>query len=161
MPSVRDCKLTMRLVSAFVLAALAGSAGHSAPSTGVSALFKDYGLFGIWAVDCAAEPSPENPHVTVSEPKPGRVTERHDLGPRYGTNTYRMLDAHRISATRIGIDALFQPDSEAEQRQALEFSVRDHTRRTILVRIEGGAVRVKDGVLTGHGVQTPRLKKCE
>ena len=161
MPAVRDCKFTMRLVSVFVLAALSGSAGYPPLSTDVSALFKDYGLFGIWAVDCAAEPSPENPHVTVNESEPGRVTEWHDLGPRYGTNTYRMLDARRISATRIGIEALFQPDSEAEQRQALEFSVRDHTRRTILVRIEGGAVRVKNGIVTGRGVQTPRLKKCE
>ncbi len=150
----------MRVVSALVLAALASSASPPA-STGVSALFKDYGLFGEWAVDCKAQASPDNPHVTVSEPEPGRVVERHDLGSRFTANTYRMVDAHRVSNTRIAIEAVFQPGSEEEQTQELVFSLRDRTRRTIFTQIEGGAVRVKDGVAVGYGFKTPRLKKCE
>ncbi len=150
----------MRLVSALVLAALTTPA-HPPATSDVSALFKDYRLFGEWAVDCKAPASPENPHVVVSEPEPGRIVERHDLGSRYGANTYRMLDAHRVSATRIAIEALFQPGSEAEQKQELVLSVRDGVRRTMFTQIEGGAVRVKDGAVVGYGVKTPRLRKCE
>ena len=150
----------MHLVSALVLAVLAGPT-HSSPTSDVSALFKDYGLFGTWAVDCNAEASPENPHVTVSEPEPGNVVERHDLGSRYATNAYRMLDAHRVSATRIAVEVLLQPGTEAEQKQELVLSVSDHRRRTIFTQIEGGAVRVRNGVVVGYGVQTPRLTRCE
>jgi hypothetical protein len=150
----------MRLVSAFVLAVLALSSGEARASD-ISALFKDYGLFGTWAVDCKTGASPDNPHVTVSETEPGRIVERHDLGPRYGANAYRMLDAHRVSATRIAIETAFQPDSEAEQKQELVLSVRDGTRRTMFTQVAGGAVRVKDGAVVGHGVKTPTLRKCE
>ncbi len=150
----------MRLVSALVLAAVTNPA-HSPTAADVAALFKDYRLFGEWAVDCKAQASPENPHVTVSEPEPGHVVERHDLGSHYGANTYRMLDAHRVSATRIAIEAVFQPGSEAEQKQELVLSVRDGVRRTMFTQIAGGAVRVKNGAVVGYGVKTPRLRKCE
>ena len=63
--------------------------------------------------------------------------------------------------TRIAIEAVFQPGSEAEQKQELVLSVSDHRRRTIFTQIEGGAVRVRNGVVVGYGVQTPRLTRCE
>jgi hypothetical protein len=151
----------MLLAGALLLAALATPAADTPPASDVSALFNRFGLFGEWAVACKAQASPKNPHVTVSEPEPGRVVERHDLGSRYGANTYRMLDAHRISPTRIAIEAEFQPRTEAEQKQDLVFSVHDRTRRTLFVQTAGGAVRVKDGVVVGYGVRTPRLRKCE
>lgn len=150
----------MYLVSTLVLAALASPA-HSPAATEVSALFKDYGLFGTWAVDCKADASPENPHVTVSESEPGTVLERHDLGSRYAANTYRMVEAHRVSDTRIAVEAVFQPETEAEQKQDLVFSVHDRTRRTIVMQVAGGAVRVKNGVVVDYGVKTPSLMKCE
>jgi hypothetical protein len=150
----------MRFFSALVLAAVSNPA-HSPASPDLSGLFKIYDLFGEWAVDCKAQASPENPHVVVNEPEPGRVIERHDLGQRYGTNTYRMLNAHRVSATRIGIEAVFQPGSEAEQTQEIVLSVRDGARRTMFTRVQGGAVRVKDGAVVGYDVRTPTLRKCE
>jgi hypothetical protein len=149
----------MRLVGVLALALLAmPAAAQDKPS--VAALFKQFGLIGEWAVDCNADASPANPHVEVSEDDKGEVVERHDLGPDYRVNAYRMLAAHRVSPTRVSVEAVFEPGGDSEQRQDLTFSVRDGTRQTVFTKIENGPVRVKDGIAVGYGVKTPRLKKC-
>ncbi len=149
----------MRLVSvlAFLLLSLPAAA-QDKPS--VAGLFKEYGLIGEWAIDCKANASPSNPHVEVSTDDAGNVVERHDLGPDYRVNAYRMLAAHRVSPTRVSVEALFEPGDDTKQRQDLTFSVRDGTRQTVFTKIENGPVRVKDGVAVGYGVKTPRLRKC-
>lgn len=148
----------MRLVIllALVLLSLPSAAQDKSD---VAALFKDYGLIGEWAVDCKADASPSNPHVEVADDD-GNIVERHDLGSGYRVNAYRVLGAHRVSATEVSVQALFEPDSEAEQKQDLTFSVHDGTRRTLFTRVEGGPVRVKDGRVVGHNLKTPRLNKC-
>lgn len=148
----------MRIVCviALVLLSLPAVAQDKA---GVAGLFQEYGLLGEWAVDCKADASPSNPHVEVSADE-GNVVERHDLGSGYRTNEYRMLSARRVSPMQVSVEALFEPGSEGEQKQDLTFSVHDGTRRTVFTRVEGGSVRVKDGLIVGHGVKTPRLRKC-
>jgi hypothetical protein len=149
----------MRLVSVLALLLLATpAAAQEKPS--VAALFKDYGLIGTWAVDCKANASPENPHVSVGQDDEGNIVERHDLGGDYRVNAYRMLAAKRVSQTEVSVQALFDPGTEDEQKQDLTFAVRDSTRRTIFTRVEGGPVRVKNGVAVGYGAKTPKLKKC-
>jgi hypothetical protein len=150
----------MRLVSVVLFALFASSAAaQEKPS--VAALFKDYGLIGKWAIECKTKASPENPHVKVSQDGGGTVVERHDLGDDYRVNAYRILAAKRVSQTEVSVQALFEPGSEAEQKQDLTFSVRDGTRRTLFTRVEGGPVRVKNGVAVGFGAKTPRLRKCD
>jgi hypothetical protein len=149
----------MRLVSVLALLLLATPAAAQ-EKPGVAALFKDYGLLGEWAIDCKAKASPENPHVSVSEDTGGDIVERHDLGADYRVNAYRMLAAKRVSQTEVSVQALFDPGSDAEQKQDLTFSVHDGTRRTLFTRVEGGPVRVKNGIAVGFGAKTPRLKKC-
>jgi hypothetical protein len=126
----------------------------------VTTVFEHYGLFGEWAVNCGAEASPSNPHVLVTRPADDMVLEKHELGEGYTVNTYRMLTAEPVSPTRIAVEALFQSDNNAEQRQRLVFSVRAKTRRTLFTKVDGGPVRVKDGMAVGYGVKTPRLEKC-
>ena len=130
-----------------------------APST-VTAVFEHYGLFGEWAVHCEAQASPSNPHVLVMRPVDDTVLEKHELGAGYTVNTYRMLTAEPVSPTRIAVEALFQPDGKDGERQRLVFSVRARTRRTLFTQIDGGPVRVKNGMAVGYGVKTPRLEKC-
>ncbi len=150
----------MRLVTVLAFALLSlPAAAQEKPS--VASLFKDYGLIGEWAIECKAKASPENPHVKVSQDDDGTIVERHDLGDRYRVNAYRILAAKRVSQTEVSVQALFAPDSEAEQKQDLTFSVRDGTRRTLFTRVEGGPVRVKNGVAVGFGAKTPRLRKCD
>jgi hypothetical protein len=122
----------MRIAAVLVLAAATAmpAAAQTAP---VDALFEQFGLFGIWAADCQQPASPANPHVSITTPSPGLVSESHDLGPNYTINHYSMVSAERVSAEQL---ALFnQPD--------------------------GGAVRVQDGIALAHGSKTPVLNKCE
>ncbi len=149
----------MRVVAVIALAAATLlAAARAAP---VDDLFHEFGLFGVWAADCAKPASPANPHVSIAMPSPGLVLESHDLGPEYTLNRYSMLSAERLSADELSVKVIFQPGTEAEERQKLTFLVRNGTRRTLFNQPDGGAVRVKDGIALANGSKTPVLIKCE
>lgn len=149
----------MRIVAGFVLAAATVlSAANAEP---VDALFQQFGLFGTWAPDCGKPAAPANQHVSITTPSAGLVLESHDLGADYALNRYSILSAERLSAEQLSVEVVFQPGTEAEERQKLVFLVRNNTRRTLFNRSDGGAVRVKDGVVLSRGSKTPVLKKCQ
>lgn len=154
-------------VAALVLIVLTGvlpaAAQDAQPSTDparIEAVLRDAGLFGTWAVDCQARPTPDNPYVSILMADGGSVIERHELGGAYEVNTYRVIAAQRQSKTRVAVEVLFKPGSEREQQQRLVFDVERDTRRTIFNQVVGGPVLVKDGVVAGHGVRTPVLNRC-
>ncbi len=124
-------------------------------------LFQQFGLFGTWAGDCAADASPGNPKITISQPAPGVILEDHDLGPHNVVNRYSVLEARKLSATRLALHVIFQPGREGEQRQKLVWAVKDGTLRTLFNQPQGGPVRVQDGVAVKFGIATPLLRKCK
>lgn len=126
----------------------------------VEKLFQSFGLFGTFAADCGRPAAPDNPHVTVSAPGGGLVLENNDLGAGYAANRYSVLDGRRLSADRLEVTVLFRPGAEGEERQTLVFLVRNGTRRTMFNRVEGGAARVRDGVVLSRGIKTSVLKRC-
>ena len=144
---------------AWTVATCAAGATGKGPSP--EAVFQQFGLFGTWASDCAAQPSPANPHITISQPAPGVILEDHDLGPHNVVNRYSILAAHRLSATRLSLQVIFQPGREGEERQKLVWRVKDGTLRTLFNQPRGGPVRVKDGVAVNFGIATPMLRKCK
>ena len=151
----------MRFVLIFVLALVTGlpAAAESGPS--VEQVLRAFGLFGTWAINCQGPATPANPRVTIGMPTAGVVIEEHDLGEDYALNRYSVLAAQRISAERLAVEVIFQPGAPNEERQKLEFLVRDGTRRTMFNQPEGGPVRVKDGIAQARGSRTPLLRKCE
>jgi hypothetical protein len=150
----------MRILAVLVLAA-ATVLSAAAGAEPVDALFQQFGLIGTWAPDCKRPASPVNPHVSTVTPGPGLVLESQDLGPDYTINRYSMLTAERVSPDELSVQAIFQPGTEAEERQKLVFLVRKDSRRTIFNQADGGAVRVKDGVVTAFATKTSVLEKCE
>lgn len=149
----------MRIVAALVLAALT-AAWPAAASPSVEELFNAFGLFGNWAADCKLPATPANPHVSIIVPSPGLVLEDHDLGADFAVNRYSVLSAERVSETRLAVEVIFQPGGENEERQKLEFLIGKASRRTMFNQVEGGPVRVKDGVVLAAGRKTPLLMKC-
>jgi len=149
----------MRLVAVLLLAATI-PASASAPSSTAEDLFRQFGLFGTWAVDCKQDPSPENPRVSITMPSPGLIMEDHDLGKDNAINRYSVLSAEKLSDTRIAVSVIFQPGKETEERQKLVWAVHDRTLRTLFNQPQDGPVRVQDGVAVGYNIQTPLLKKC-
>jgi len=143
-----------------VYAAVAAVPG-AAPATPTNELFQEFGLFGIWAIDCSAPPSPGNPHVSIAALLSGDVLEEHNLGADYAVNHYRYLSAERISADQLSTQVIFQAGSEGEERQTLVFRIRGNTRRTMFNQPESGPVRVKDGIALASGSKTPTLMKCD
>jgi hypothetical protein len=150
----------MRIVAIIFLVA-AAVMPPSANATSVEDLFRQLGLFGIWASDCAQPPSPVNPRVSITSPTAGLVLEDHNLGPDFAVNHYSVLSAELVSEDRLSVEVIFQPGSEAEQRQKLVFLIRDGTRRTMFNQPDGGVVRVKDGIALAGGTKTPVLRKCQ
>jgi hypothetical protein len=152
-------------IGLMLLAALPAAA-RATTDTGVAKptaaeLFRQFGLFGTWAVDCKRAPAPDNPHVSDVALDADAVLESHDLGPDNVVNRYSVLSAMRLSATRLELQVIFQPGSEGAERQHLVLVVRDGTRRTLFNQPEGGPVLVRDGVAVAFGVKTPLLRKCE
>jgi hypothetical protein len=94
-------------------------------------------------------------------PSAGLILEDHDLGPNYAVNRYSILSAEKVSATNLSVKVIFQPGTEAEERQKLVFAVRENTRRTIFNQADGGSVRVRDGIALAKRSKTPLLHKCE
>jgi len=129
-------------------------------SASVEELFRAFDMFGNWARDCNQPATPENPHVTITMPSSGLVLEDYGLGPDFEANRYSVLSAEKLSATRLSVAVIFQPGTPDEERQKLEFVIRNGTRRTMFNQPEGGAVRVKDGIALPFHVKTPLLKKC-
>ena len=149
----------MRIAAFIVLVAFAIVPAAASPST--EELFRAFDLFGSWSDDCTQPAAPDHPRVNIIMPSPGLVMESHDLGADFETNRYSVLSAERISATRLAVAVIFQPGAPNEERQKLEFLVRNGTRRTMFNQPEGGAARVKNGIAVARHVKTPVLKKCE
>lgn len=144
------------LVASSTVMPLPAAAGPS-----VEQLFREFDLFGNWAISCGQPPSAANPHVGITAPSPDVVLEEHDLGSDFAVNHYSILAASRISRDRLAVEVMFQPGSADEQRQKLVLLIRKGTRRTMFNQPEGGEVRVKDGIALAHEVKTPVLRKCE
>ncbi len=140
-------------------AAIPHSASAAAPS--VEELFRQFDLFGNWAIDCGEPAASANPHVAITMPGDGQVQEEHDLGAEFALNRYSIEKAARLSPERLAIEVLFQPEGAEPQRQRLVLLVRKGTRRTMFNQPDGGEVRVKDGIALARHVKTPVLKKCE
>ncbi len=153
----------VRILAVLIFACVAAAAWSAvaSPTPTVEELFNEFGLFGTWAINCAAPASPDNPRVTISMPTAGLVLEDHDLGADYERNRYSVVAAQKVAAERLSVEVIFQPGTADEERQKLEFQVRDGTRRTIFNQPEGEPVRVKDGIALARGSKTPLLKKCQ
>ena len=144
-------------VVAFLLSMTLAAVAEPATTAEV---FRQFGLFGTWAVDCGRPASPANPYVSDILQEAGAVVEEHHLGPNYAVNRYRVLLATRLSATRVALEVIFQPGSEAARQQKLIMHVSKERRRTLFNQSQGGEVRVRDGVVLAVGVKTPTLAKC-
>jgi hypothetical protein len=151
----------MRRPAAFALLVGAFVVPSQADAASAEELFRHFNLFGTWATDCKIPPTPSNPHVSITTPSAGLILEDHTLGSDYAVNRYSVLSAEQVSSTSVAVNVIFQPGTDAEERQKLIFAVRDKTRRTMFNQTDGGPVRVKDGIAVARGSKTPLLRKCD
>lgn len=153
----------MRIRAALVCFVTAAVPAAAATSEGPAPeqLFREFGLFGTWATICEFPASPTNPHVEISELSPGVIVEDHHLGKDYSVNRYSVLSAEKLSDTRVGVEVLFNPGGNDQERQRLIWVIKDKTRRTVFNQPDRGAVRVREGITLPRGMDTPLLHKCK
>src|SRR5262245_7592269 len=151
----------MRRLAAFALLVGVFVVPGQADAASADELFRHFNLFGTWATDCKNPPTPSNPFVSITTPSAGLILEDHNLGPDYAVNRYSVLSAEQVSSTSVAVNVIFQPGTDAEERQKLIFAVREKTRRTIFNQTDGCTIRVKDGIALARGSKTPLLRKCE
>lgn len=130
------------------------------PDSPADTVFREVGMFGTWAADCGRPASLDNPHVSVTSPSAGLVLENNDIGPEYDANRYSVLGARHLPGRLIEVNVIFRPGAAGEEHQTLVFEMGQGTRRTIFNRVDGGEVRVKNGIVTSSGIKTPVLRKC-
>ena len=151
----------VRIVAAAIALTAVFSGAAAARPMSAERLFHEFDLFGVWAPNCAAPASIDNPRVSIGMPQPGAVLEQHDFGPDYEPNRYVIVAARRLRGQRLAVDALFEQDGAEPQRQLIIMQVENHTRRTMFTGTGHEPPRVLNGIATATGAPTPMLKKCE
>jgi hypothetical protein len=73
---------------------------------------KEFGLLGVWADDCHADPGPANQYASFSLTSRGAILLRNDFGPDYGNMIYRIVDAKLIGVFRISLRQLLMTDDQ-------------------------------------------------
>ena len=150
----------MRFCAIFLLA-LALNAPAAAQQPSVTELFDQFGLFGVWAINCDREPALDNPRVTVLRPSSaGPVIENDDAGPGTYVNHYTIVSAKRLDDDTLSVRVLYRPGTRQQQLQDQVWRVRDNSRRTLFNKPKGERARVKDGIIVGSGTETPVLHRC-
>ena len=150
----------MRNVAAAVGAALFAAAAVAATST-AARVYRELGLFGTWAPNCAEPASPDNPRASVVNGDDGVVLERDDFGEGYEVNRYLIVAARRVKGHEVAVDALFAQGGAEPRRQLIIMRVEHGTRRTTFTGTGVGPPLVKDGVAAANGKPTPQLNKCD
>ena len=147
------------------VAAVAGAivfvAAAVAATSPAARVYRELGLFGTWAPNCAEPASPDNPHVSVANGEKGLVLEQDDFGADYEINRYLIVAARRMKDHRVVVDALFAQDGAEPKRQLIIMHVVDRTRRTMFTGTGDAPPLVKDGIAVANGQPTPQLNKCD
>src|SRR5215470_10589997 len=73
---------------------------------------KEFGLFGTWADDCGAAPSPANQYASFSLTSRGNIELRNDFGPDYDEMLHRIVDAQRLSHFGLALHQLLTSDDQ-------------------------------------------------
>jgi len=73
---------------------------------------KEFDLFGTWADDCGAAPSPANQYAIFSLTSRGNIELRNDFGPDYDEMLHRIVDAQRLSHFGLALHQLLTSDDQ-------------------------------------------------
>jgi hypothetical protein len=152
--SRRSIYLTAAIV--FVQSLSATSASAQSPTNAV----KEFGLFGTWAGDCNANPSPANQYASFSVTSRGTIHLRNDFGPDYGDMVYRIVDARRIGQFQISLRQLLMTDDQVALDTVM-MKAKDRI-RIWSSRGADGSEYVQDGLVpAANNHETGWMDRCD
>jgi hypothetical protein len=124
-----------------------------------SSAIKEFGLFGTWADDCSAAPSPANQYAVFSLTSRGNIELRNDFGPDYDEMVYRIVDAQRLSLFRLALRQLLTTDDQIALNTVMMKA--DDRIRVWSSRGSDGSIFVEDGVMPStNGRETGWMMRC-
>jgi hypothetical protein len=121
---------------------------------------KEFGLFGTWAGDCNANPSPANQYASFSVTSRGTIHLRNDFGPDYGDMVYRIVDARRIGQFQISLRQLLMTDDQVALDTVM-MKAKDRI-RIWSSRGADGSEYVQDGLVpAANNHETGWMERCD
>jgi hypothetical protein len=121
---------------------------------------KEFGLFGIWAGDCNANPSPANQYASFSVTSRGTIHLRNEFGPDYGDMVYRIVDAKRINQFQISLRQLLMTDDQVALDTVM-LKAKDRI-RIWSSRGADGSEYVQDGLVpAANNHETGWMERCD
>jgi hypothetical protein len=154
---VVTCQLMCVVLVILIQVILSTGAAIAQSPTGA---IKEFGLVGIWADDCKADPSAANQYASFSVTSRGVVELRNDFGPDYDNMLYRIVDAKRIGQFRISLRQLLTTDD----RIALDIvmlKAKDKL-RVWSSRGADGREYVRDGLIpAANNFETRWMQRCD
>jgi hypothetical protein len=115
-----------------------------------------FGLFGSWAVECGAPPSPANVVQTVTWTGREPVEYRETIGPGAAANRYRVISARMPDASTLVMQVLLN-GRFTENLTITKYG--SSAIRTMTNQTWDGFL-VENGVIRTTGRPTPWLRKC-
>jgi hypothetical protein len=120
---------------------------------------KEFGLFGTWANDCGAAPSPANQYAIFSLTSRGNIELRNDFGPDYDEMLYRIVDAQRLSHFRLALRQLLTSDDQVVLNTVM-MKANDRI-RVWSSHGSDGSTFVEDGTMpSANGQETGWMMRC-
>jgi hypothetical protein len=121
---------------------------------------KEFGLFGTWADDCGAAPSPTNQYAIFSLTSRGNIELRNDFGPHYDEMLYRIVDAQRLSHFRLALRQLLTSDDQVVLNTVM-MKANDRI-RVWSSHGSDGTTFVEDGTMpSANGQETGWMVRCD
>lgn len=142
---------------ALSLSLMAGVVPAAAAQT-VDAVFREAGLFGRWAENCARPAGHLGGNVhSLYAPSDDGATLTYDSGPERAPTMYRILRAERRGPDRV---FYVQQNRADGRRLEIELLRADGSIKVWSSRRETGEVLVAGGKFPSDGVESPRQRRC-
>lgn len=119
----------------------------------------NFGLFGTWANDCSAAPSPANQYVVFSLTSRDNVELRNDFGPDYAEMVYQVVDAKRLSYFRLALRQLLTTDEQVALNVVM-MKANDRIRMWSSYGADGNTLVENGEVPSANGRETSWMVRC-
>jgi hypothetical protein len=126
-----------------------------------ASIVKQFGLFGVWALDCSRAPGPGNAYATVALTADGDIELRDDFGPDYDQMIYRVVDAKRVGAFRLTLRQVLTTDDRIVL-DTVTLRAAGRIRNWVSRFADGSSTLVEDGLMpSADGRETGWMTRCD
>lgn len=147
----------MNRIAVLLMAILAVTTIRPALADPLEATLAKFGLLGVWAVDCGAAPSTENPYALYRALSPHEAEVQYDFGPRFELQTRVITFAESVGGNRLRLRHIDRQDGIS--REVVIQRLGDRIQNFSVVQGDGKVI-VKNGIYAVNGRPAVWLEQC-